>query len=168
MGLGLSAACCAAQGGAALAGPAPRPPPPSLPPHPCPAPFLPLAQQVPKAVSNVPSEVLLPSNCWADKENYTTTLSHLAELFVKVGGGKGGWVWEGVLWRSVASEGSRPLRPPLPAACKWSGGGWRWVPAPAPAAQPPNPRRPSPTQPTQPTLCSLLPLLPPAAELQEV
>jgi len=35
-------------------------------------------------VSNVPSEVLLPSNCWADKENYTKTLSHLAELFVKV------------------------------------------------------------------------------------
>lgn len=51
---------------------------------------------MPKAVSNVPSDVLLPSNCWADKENYTKTLSHLAELFVKVGFGCcafGGWAW---------------------------------------------------------------------------
>ena len=55
-----------------------------------------LALQVPKAVSNVPSEVLLPSNCWADKENYTKTLSHLAELFVKVGGGA---PWVGCVWR---------------------------------------------------------------------
>ncbi|KAL4443900.1 hypothetical protein ABPG75_011637 [Micractinium tetrahymenae] len=39
--------------------------------------------QVPKTVSNVPQEVLMPSNSWADKENYTKTLSHLAELFVK-------------------------------------------------------------------------------------
>jgi ATP-dependent phosphoenolpyruvate carboxykinase len=49
--------------------------------------------QVPKTVSHVPQDVLMPINCWADKENYTTTLTHLAELFVKnftkfeVGGG---------------------------------------------------------------------------------
>lgn len=43
-------------------------------------------------MSNVPSDVLLPSNCWADKENYTKTLSHLAELFVKV-------LWVLCVWR---------------------------------------------------------------------
>lgn len=53
--------------------------------RPVPAPPPVHSRQVPKAASNVPSEVLLPSNCWADKENYTKTLTHLAELFVKVG-----------------------------------------------------------------------------------
>ena len=39
--------------------------------------------QVPKAVNSVPSEVLMPSNMWADKEGYTRSLRHLAELFSK-------------------------------------------------------------------------------------
>ncbi|KAI3429628.1 hypothetical protein D9Q98_005714 [Chlorella vulgaris] len=39
--------------------------------------------QVPKEVSGVPSEVLLPVNCWADTENYNKTLTHLASLFTK-------------------------------------------------------------------------------------
>lgn len=41
--------------------------------------FCPL--QVPKAVSSVPSEVLMPVNVWADKAAYGKTLGHLAELF---------------------------------------------------------------------------------------
>ncbi|GAB4822462.1 hypothetical protein N2152v2_009508 [Parachlorella kessleri] len=37
--------------------------------------------EVPQTVSAVPSEVLMPSNTWADKEAYNKTLQHLAELF---------------------------------------------------------------------------------------
>lgn len=37
--------------------------------------------QVPRAVSNVPSEVLMPSNTWPDREAYDKTLVNLAELF---------------------------------------------------------------------------------------
>ena len=57
-------------------------------------------------MSGVPSEVLLPSNCWADSENYTQTLSHLAELFVKVryGGGRYGAVLGG---RAAVRWGAR-------------------------------------------------------------
>lgn len=59
--------------------------------------------RVPTRVSNVPDEVLMPVNAWADKENYNQTLSHLAQLFQKVrgcmqgrklvwlGGGRGCW-----------------------------------------------------------------------------
>jgi len=36
---------------------------------------------VPRAVAGVPSEVLMPSETWADAEGYTQTLTHLAELF---------------------------------------------------------------------------------------
>ena len=39
--------------------------------------------QVPKAVTGVPAEVLMPSNMWADKEGYTRSLRHLADLFSK-------------------------------------------------------------------------------------
>lgn len=38
--------------------------------------------QVPKTVSGVPTEVLLPVNCWGDKAAYAKSLSHLAHLFV--------------------------------------------------------------------------------------
>lgn len=38
--------------------------------------------QVPKVVSNVPTEVLMPSNSWADVESYDKTLGNLAELFI--------------------------------------------------------------------------------------
>lgn len=41
----------------------------------------PPAPQVPKAVSKVPTEVLLPVNCWADKGAYNKSLAHLARLF---------------------------------------------------------------------------------------
>lgn len=37
--------------------------------------------QVPKAVTNVPTEVLMPSNSWVDKEAYNNTLTELAGLF---------------------------------------------------------------------------------------
>ncbi|WPT10910.1 Phosphoenolpyruvate carboxykinase [Picochlorum sp. SENEW3] len=37
--------------------------------------------QVPKAVTNVPTEVLMPSNSWVDKEAYNNTLANLAGLF---------------------------------------------------------------------------------------
>jgi phosphoenolpyruvate carboxykinase (ATP) len=46
--------------------------------------------RVPKTVTGVPDEVLMPMNAWADKENYNQTLSHLALLFQKVGGHQGG------------------------------------------------------------------------------
>lgn len=36
---------------------------------------------VPKYVSNVPTEVLMPSNTWPDKEGYDETLENLANLF---------------------------------------------------------------------------------------
>jgi phosphoenolpyruvate carboxykinase (ATP) len=39
--------------------------------------------RVPKTVTGVPDEVLMPMNAWADKENYNQTLSHLALLFQK-------------------------------------------------------------------------------------
>lgn len=39
----------------------------------------------------MPSEVLLPVNCWADTENYNKTLTHLASLFTKVR--LQGWWW---------------------------------------------------------------------------
>lgn len=39
--------------------------------------------QIPKAVSNVPQEVLKPSNTWADQEAYNKTLALLADLFIK-------------------------------------------------------------------------------------
>lgn len=45
---------------------------------PGPSPFNP---QVPEAVSGVPTEVLLPVNCWADKAAYGKSLAHLAALF---------------------------------------------------------------------------------------
>ena len=32
-------------------------------------------------MTGVPSELLLPSQTWADEEVYTSTLRHLAELF---------------------------------------------------------------------------------------
>ncbi|GAB4820350.1 hypothetical protein N2152v2_007396 [Parachlorella kessleri] len=38
---------------------------------------------VPKTVTNVPAEFLMPVNTWADKESYGKTLTHLAELFTK-------------------------------------------------------------------------------------
>ena len=68
----------------------------------------------------------MPINCWADKENYTGTLTHLAELFVKnftkfeVGGcGRGGmggkvlgrgevlrgWSWS---WSCMVVAGPHP------------------------------------------------------------
>ena len=37
--------------------------------------------QVPSSVSNVPSEVLNPSNSWKDKSNFNDTLEHLGELY---------------------------------------------------------------------------------------
>jgi phosphoenolpyruvate carboxykinase (ATP) len=39
--------------------------------------------QVPKAVTNVPTEVLMPSNAWVDKESYENTLMNLANLFTE-------------------------------------------------------------------------------------
>ncbi|KDD72531.1 phosphoenolpyruvate carboxykinase, partial [Helicosporidium sp. ATCC 50920] len=39
--------------------------------------------QVPAQVSGVPSEVLTPSNSWADQESYSKTLANLAQLFRK-------------------------------------------------------------------------------------
>lgn len=39
--------------------------------------------QVPKSVTNVPTDVLLPSNTWADKEAYNRTLKQLADLFTE-------------------------------------------------------------------------------------
>jgi phosphoenolpyruvate carboxykinase (ATP) len=38
---------------------------------------------VPKAVAGVPSEVLMPSNTWADVEGYDKTLRNLATLFTE-------------------------------------------------------------------------------------
>ena len=37
--------------------------------------------QVPKQVSNVPTEVLMPQNTWIDKEAYSQTVNELAHLF---------------------------------------------------------------------------------------
>ncbi|MEO2193543.1 MAG: phosphoenolpyruvate carboxykinase (ATP) [bacterium] len=37
--------------------------------------------QVPKGVTGVPSEALMPKNAWVDKENYDATLEELAALF---------------------------------------------------------------------------------------
>ena len=37
--------------------------------------------QVPRAVTSVPSEALMPKNAWVDKENYDSTLGELAALF---------------------------------------------------------------------------------------
>ena len=37
--------------------------------------------QVPKEVTGVPSEALMPKNAWVDKENYDATLEELATLF---------------------------------------------------------------------------------------
>jgi phosphoenolpyruvate carboxykinase (ATP) len=37
--------------------------------------------QVPKGVTGVPSEALMPKNAWIDKENYDATLEELAALF---------------------------------------------------------------------------------------
>lgn len=37
--------------------------------------------QVPKAVSGVPSELLMPSRSWADQDGYDATLRNLGELF---------------------------------------------------------------------------------------
>lgn len=38
--------------------------------------------RVPKQVSGVPDDVLLPSNTWPDEEGYNSTLKQLAQLFV--------------------------------------------------------------------------------------
>lgn len=38
--------------------------------------------QVPKTVTGVPSELLLPSQSWADQDGYDATLANLAKLFV--------------------------------------------------------------------------------------
>lgn len=37
--------------------------------------------QVPVGVSNVPTEVLNPSNSWKDQEAFSSTLEHLADLY---------------------------------------------------------------------------------------
>ena len=38
---------------------------------------------MPKTVPNVPSEILVPRNTWADKEAYDKKANELAQLFVK-------------------------------------------------------------------------------------
>ena len=90
--------CAAEPWGTQAPHPSPRVAPPAAP-----AP----AAQVPKSVSHVPQEVLLPSNCWADKENYTKTLTHLAELFNKVRPGRAGGGGGAALGSAVV--------------CSWSG-----------------------------------------------
>lgn len=37
--------------------------------------------QVPTQCSGIPAEILNPSNQWADKNEYNSTLMHLAELY---------------------------------------------------------------------------------------
>ena len=38
---------------------------------------------MPSTCPNVPAEILIPRNTWADKEAYDKTANHLAGLFVK-------------------------------------------------------------------------------------
>jgi len=39
--------------------------------------------KIPKGISGVPAEILDPAKSWKDKEEYKTSLSTLASLFVK-------------------------------------------------------------------------------------